>query len=191
MKKMILASQSPRRKMLLQQLGLEFDSVPAHISEEISQYENPTEAVREIARKKAAEVAARCPAGLIIAADTIVVCAGQVLGKPVSERDAYDKLRFLSGRFHEVVTGVCLHDVESEIYDVDHEVTRVLFRTISEEEIWAYIKTKEPLDKAGAYGIQGYGAVFVERIEGCYFNVVGLPIARFYRMLRKQGIAVL
>ncbi len=191
MQRIILASQSPRRKMLLKQLGLEFDSVPAHINEDTSLYKNPTEAVRDIARKKAAYVAARFPAELIIAADTVVVCANQVLGKPEGLRDAYDTLRLLSGQAHDVITGVCLFSPTGEIYCVEHEVTRVLFRIISEEEIIAYIKTGEPMDKAGAYGVQGLGSVFVERIEGCYFNVVGLPLSRLYRMLKEQGIAVL
>lgn len=191
MQRIILASQSPRREMLLKQLGLEFTSMPANIDEETSRYPDPTEAVRGIARNKAAWVAARCRSGLVLAADTIVVCDGQVLGKPVSSQDAYNKLTLLSGRSHEVVTGVCLQNALSSEFDLEHEVTRVFFRIISEEEKKAYIESREPQVKAGAYAIQERGAVFVDRIEGCYFNVVGLPLARVYRMLARQGIAIL
>lgn len=191
MQRIILASQSPRRKMLLEQLGLEFTCVPAHIDEETSLYPNPTEAVRGIARKKAAWVAAKQESGLVLAADTIVLCEGQVLGKPVNKLDAFSKLALLSGRSHQVITAVCLQTAQSHEYMLEHEVTRVFFRIISEEEIRSYIASGEPADKAGAYGIQGLGAVFVERIEGCYFNVVGLPLTRLYTMLKKQGIALL
>lgn len=191
MHRIILASQSPRREMLLKQLGLEFTSMPANIDEETSRYPDPTEAVRGIARSKAAWVAARCQSGLVLAADTVVVCDGQVLGKPVSSQDAYTKLTLLSGRSHEVITGVCLHNALSGEFDLEHEVTRVFFRIISEEEIGAYIASREPYDKAGAYAVQERGAVFVERIEGCYYNVVGLPLARVYQMLVRQGIAIL
>lgn len=191
MHRIILASQSPRREMLLKQLGLEFTSMPANIDEETLQYPDPIEAVRGNARNKAAWVAARCRSGLVLAADTIVVCDGQVLGKPVSSQDAYAKLTLLSGRSHEVVTGVCLQNALSLEFDLEHEVTRVFFRIISEEEKKAYIDSGEPQGKAGAYAIQERGAVFVDRIEGCYSNVVGLPLARVYRMLARQGIAIL
>lgn len=191
MQKIILASQSPRRKILLEQLGLQFTCIPAHIDENTPPGHSPIEAVRAIAQKKAAWVAGQCKTGLIIAADTVVVCADRVLGKPVDSEDAFATLALLSGQSHQVVTALCLLDAASGNYFLEHEVTRVFFRIIEEEEIWAYIRSGEPMDKAGGYGIQGRGAIFVTRIEGCYFNVVGLPLYRLNKMLKEQGIAVL
>ncbi|HWP97184.1 MAG TPA: Maf family protein [Syntrophomonadaceae bacterium] len=191
MQKIILASQSPRRKILLEQLGLQFTCIPAYIDEKNPPNHSPIEAVRAIAQMKAAWVAGQCKTGLIIAADTVVICAGRVLGKPVDSEDAFASLALLSGQSHQVVTALCLYDAARGNYFLEHEVTRVFFRIIEEEEIRAYIRSGEPMDKAGAYGIQGRGAVFVTRIEGCYFNVVGLPLYRLDKMLKEQGIAVL
>lgn len=121
----------------------------------------------------------------------MVVCNGEVLGKPDNARDAFNKLYKLKGREHEVITAVCVMDTENGQCEVQDEITRVYFRDISDEEIRAYIRTEEPMDKAGAYGIQGMGAVFVDRIEGCYFNVVGLPLKHLYSMLQRQGVKLL
>ncbi|MGR6835363.1 Maf family protein [Syntrophomonas erecta] len=191
MKEFILASQSPRRKALLHTLGLDFRCIPARINEDIRPDESPLDAVRKIALRKARCVAGNVDSGLILSADTIVVCDGNILGKPCNREDAALKLKMLSGRDHEVITAVCLMDAKSKNYELENEITRVFFRKITDEEIKAYIATGEPMDKAGAYGIQGLGAIFIKRIEGCYFNVVGLPLTRLYLMLQQWGINLL
>ncbi len=191
MKKIILASRSPRRKDLLEQLGITFDCYPADIDEQFYSGETVVEAARRIAWNKAEEVGKKEKNALIIAADTVVVCNGQVLGKPDNLRDAFNKLSQLRGRVHEVITAVCVMDADSGQGEVQAEITRVYFRDITDEEIRAYIMTGEPMDKAGAYGIQGLGAVFIDRIEGCYFNVVGLPLKNLYSMLKRQGVRLL
>ena len=141
----------------------------------------PDEAARNLAKQKAEVVSGKYPADCVIAADTIVAAEGQILGKPADEEDAARMLRILSGREHKVITGVCLTlNGESRVFS---QGTRVKFYPLRDEEIWAYIKTGEPMDKAGAYGIQGRGGLLVEGIAGDYFNVVGLPIARLVREL--------
>ncbi|MGI6421050.1 MAG: Maf family protein [Syntrophomonadaceae bacterium] len=191
MKRIILASSSPRRKQLLEQLGISFDCCPARIDEDLGTEETAREAVRRIALNKAEKASEMVRNSIIIAADTMVVCNGEVLGKPDNARDAFNKLYKLKGREHEVITAVCVMDTENGQCEVQDEITRVYFRDISDEEIRAYIRTEEPMDKAGAYGIQGMGAVFVDRIEGCYFNVVGLPLKHLYSMLQRQGVKLL
>lgn len=191
MKKIILASASPRRQQLLANLGVPFNIFPANIEEEIFPSEKPRDAVRRIAEAKARAVAKSFAEGLIIAADTAVVLAGEFLGKPSSPGEANEMLQRLSGRSHQVITAVCLYDVKSAATIVDEEETRVYFRTLTREEIESYVKTGEPMDKAGAYGIQDRGALLVEKIEGCYFNVVGLPLGRLYLMLKGYGINLL
>jgi septum formation protein len=191
LKRIILASSSPRRKQLLEQLGISFDCCPARIDEDLGTEETAREAVRRIALNKAEKASEMVRNSIIIAADTMVVCNGEVLGKPDNARDAFNKLYKLKGREHEVITAVCVMDTENGQCEVQDEITRVYFRDISDEEIRAYIRTEEPMDKAGAYGIQGMGAVFVDRIEGCYFNVVGLPLKHLYSMLQRQGVKLL
>lgn len=188
MKDIILASASPRRKELLARLGLVFTTISADIEENTTSLDRPQKVVEVIASQKARYVAERLNQGLVIAADTVVVLEGSCLGKPSDEEDAFNKLMLLSGKCHEVITGVCLLEVGSGNIQLATEVTRVFFRDITAEEIRNYIATGEPMDKAGAYGIQGRGALFVERIEGCYYNVVGLPLTRLYLMLKKQGV---
>ncbi len=190
MKKIILASQSPRRKEILQIMGLNFICKPVKAEEYFLPREEPQEAAKRIAKQKAEIAAGSFNDGIVIAADTIVEYNGKVLGKPVDENDAFSKLAFLSGNSHRVITAVCVKDIVSNKCEVDAEITKVYFRNISAKEIWSYIATGEPMDKAGAYGIQGLGAVFVEKIEGCYFNVVGLPLSRLYTMLKLYGIDV-
>lgn len=190
MKNIILASQSPRRRQLLQQIGLKFSTVAANINEDIST-DYPQDMVQQIACSKARAVEKMGNKGIIIAADTVVVLEGRVMGKPVSREDAFNKLRSLSGKQHQVITGVCVLDTESNHIELASELTNVYFRSLSDEEIVQYVSSGEPDDKAGAYGIQGLGAVMVERIEGCYFNVVGLPLNLLCLMLKKQGINVL
>lgn len=187
--KIVLASSSPRRIELLRNLNLEFDVVPSNFEENIN-LSNPVELVKNFAYNKALDVESRVQKdSLIIAADTIVYKDGEVLGKPKDEIDAYRMLKLLSGQKHEVYTGLSL------IYNGkvinDYECTYVYFKNLSNEEIKYYINTKEPFDKAGAYAIQGYGSIFVEKIEGCYFNVVGLPISKLYDNIKRMGINIL
>ena len=182
---LILASQSPRRRELLTQAGYSFEVRPAHIPEEPLAGENPIAYVTRLAREKAEavfrEVAAHAPANAdgetlaVLGADTTVTLDDTILGKPEDAADAARMLKMLSGRTHRVMTGVALATAEG--VEVAAEVTAVRFLTLSEEEIAGYVATGEPMDKAGAYAIQGYAARWIPRIEGCYFNVVGLPLA--------------
>ena len=191
MKKIILASNSPRRKELLKNLGICFSIIPADIDESFLPEEHPRDAVRRLARLKAeAAIPVLLEDCIVIAADTIVVLDGQVLGKPVDADDAFNKLSQLSGCWHEVITAFCVRSIEGGC-DVEDEITRVCFRPLSKGEIYAYIATGEPADKAGGYGLQGLGSLLVEKIEGSYFNVVGLPMSRLYSVLKKHGINLL
>lgn len=191
MKKIILASSSPRRKTLLEQLGLKF-TVDARVSEDNnSAGQEPRELVRENSRKKAESVAGGYPDAIIIAADTIGIIDGRVIGKPHSESEARIMLASLSGKPHTVITGFTVLDTLTG-KDVSRVVeTTVYMRRITGAEIEAYLQTGEPLDKAGSYAIQGLGAALVERIEGDYFNVVGLPLAALAEVLKEFGISVL
>lgn len=179
----ILASQSPRRRELLRQIGLEdFLVIPAKGEEKMTDDLTPAQLVEELSRQKAEEVAAqRGPEDIIIGADTVVALEHQVLGKPGTPERAAEMLRRLSGREHQVYTGVTVIKGDKTI--TAHEMTNVYFRKMTEEEIQWYVSTGEPLDKAGAYGIQGRGARFIPRIEGDYANVVGLPVCRLAAML--------
>lgn len=186
----ILASGSPRRRELLEMLGVkEFAVIPAK-GEELPHPElSPAELVRELSRAKAAEVAAAHPDAIVIGADTVVAVDDEVLGKPVDEEDAVRMLQSLSGRSHHVYTGVtviCGERVESVA-----EGTEVRFRAMTEREIAAYVATGEPMDKAGAYGIQGLASLFAEGIDGDFFNVMGLPVCRLGQMLKSLGVELL
>lgn len=191
MKKLILASSSPRRAELLKQIGLDFEIRAGNVDETPLPGLSPPELVRYLAEKKAAAVARQLNDGIVIAADTVVVWQGLLLGKPLDEDDAFAMLSRLQGSVHEVFTGIALAGARSGKSLVGHEQTRVFFRAIGEDEIRRYIAGGEPLDKAGAYGAQGRGAVFIKRLEGCYTNVVGLPLARLSLMLKEFGINVL
>ncbi len=181
----ILASASARRAQLLRALGLEFTVVPSNVPEDNGLAQDPVAHVRELALAKAQEVAARVTHGVVIGADTVVVLEGRILGKPVDAQEARAMLAMLSGRTHEVYTGFALVEKPGPRVLVDHERTRVHFRELSAEEIDAYVATGSPMDKAGAYGIQDLSAIFVDRIEGCFYNVVGFPLARFYLACRE------
>ena len=172
----ILASKSPRRANLLKQIGLEFEVYPSEI-EEPQITESPAIAVQELALTKARAVAAKFNAEIILGADTVVVIDGEPIGKPENDTHALKILTRLSGNRHEVITGVALINIKQKNEVVWTEKTAVYFRTLHQSEILAYIRSGESSDKAGAYGIQGRAGAFVERIEGCYFNVVGLPLA--------------
>ncbi len=180
----ILASKSPRRANLLKQIGLEFEVYPSEI-EEPQITESPAIAVQELALTKARTVAAKFNAGIILGADTVVVIDGEPIGKPENDAHALKILTRLSGNRHEVITGVALINIKQKNEVVWTEKTAVYFRTLHQSEILAYIRSGESSDKAGAYGIQGRAGVFVERIEGCYFNVVGLPLASLTVQLRR------
>lgn len=192
MRRLILASASPRRRELLAQAGFSFEVSPAHINEDLGAGEDPINYVVRLAREKAEVVHAEVKdaEAIVIGADTTVTLDGHVLAKPEDAADATRMLRLLSGRTHRVITGVAIASAAG--VEVAAEVTGVQFLTLNDEEIAAYVATGEPMDKAGAYGIQGYAAKWIPRIEGCYFNVVGLPLALVSTMLdahlRRQAI---
>ena len=179
---LILASASPRRSELLQNAGIPFIVEPAHIAEQPFSGESPLQYAQRLARDKARAVFARHSDNVVLGADTVVVVDEHLLEKPQDPADAARMLRLLSGRAHQVITGVCL--VARHYEQIGVEITEVRFSTLSEREIAGYVEMGEPMDKAGAYAIQGMASRWVERIDGCYFNVVGLPVSRVYRMLQ-------
>jgi len=186
----VLASGSPRRRELLQMIGIEgFKVIPAEGEEEVSPGLPPGQTVCKIALQKAKTVSAMCDSDdVIIAADTLVYLDGRPIAKPGGPEEATTMLKELSGRKHSVYTGIAL--LKGGIQMTGSEATDVYFREISDREIAAYVKTGEPMDKAGAYGAQGRAAVFVERIEGEFFNVMGLPLCRLSIMLRDFGVII-
>lgn len=186
-KKIVLASASPRRFELLKKIGLEFEVYPAEIDENIEDFVGAKEVVEKLSINKALNVAKKLSGNfVVIGADTVVWC-DKILGKPKSKEQAFDMLNKLSGRWHKVYTGVCVADLQGKTIS-DYEVTDVKIKKLSCDEIKGYIDTNEPMDKAGSYGIQGLGALLVERIEGCYFNVVGLPLGKTANILKKYGL---
>ena len=187
---LILASKSPRRIELLRSLQIDFEVYPARGFLEVAHDNRSPEAlVLENAEGKAAEVAARHPGELIVGVDTIGLFSGKILEKPKDEEDAFRMLSLLQGQTHEVLTGLCLLRSDKKVTHVER--TRVTFLPLTEREIRAYIKTGEPMDKAASYAVQGYGSLFVQKIEGDYFNVVGLPLYRLNLMLREFDIHLL
>ena len=183
---LVLASASPRRRELLHNVGISFDVQPAHINEDPLPNEVAKDYAERLAREKAQAIAQQRPKNPVLGADTVVVIDNQILGKPADSADAARMLHLLSGRTHQVITGVCLA-VDGR-YTVASETTAVTMSEISEQEIRAYVATGEPMDKAGAYAIQGIASRWIPRIEGDYSNVVGLPVARVYRMLQQAGL---
>jgi len=186
MKKFILASESPRRIQLLRDLGADFSAEAPGCGEDFDLSLAPGACVTVLAERKARAVAEKHPEDIVVAADTMVFCGGELLGKPADDREAERMLRMLSGREHSVYTGVAV--CRGDTCDTAYEKTDVRFAVLGDREISAYISTGEPLDKAGAYGIQGRGALLVEGISGDYYNVVGLPMRRLGLMLEKVGI---
>jgi septum formation protein len=181
-----LASKSPRRRKLLKQIGIEYRTVSVEINEKIAEGENPAAAVKRLAYEKLLQALKKIKTGIIITADTIVVLNGKVIGKPKSKREAEKFLSMLSGKVHIVYTGICVYNTSNKRKKIDLEKTEVQFRKIEKDELKAYVTGGSPMDKAGAYGIQDdFGAVFVKRINGCYYNVVGLPLTKLYHSLRK------
>ena len=177
---LVLASASPRRREILNLAGISCSVRPADVDESVLVGEPPLDYVRRLADAKARAV--QQPGETVLGADTVVVVDSRMLGKPRDTAEASQMLRLLSGRTHDVITGICL--LRDEDCRTVSETTKVTFAELSDSEIESYVSTDEPLDKAGGYGIQGSACKFIERIEGCYFNVVGLPISRVYRLLR-------
>ena len=186
--KIILASQSPRRKELLERMGIQdFETISPNVDESAFHGLPPEELVRRLSAEKAAAVAGKVGEdAIVIAAYTVVALEGAVLGKPADELDAFKMLSALSGVRHQVYTGVTV--CRGGEKQTAHEVTDVTFRELSEREIEDYISTGEPMDKAGAYGIQGYGALLIQGISGDYYNVMGLPVCRLSGMLARFGV---
>ena len=184
--RIVLASQSPRRRQLLTLIGIPHEVIPADVDESVFADEAPGAYTERLAREKASVVARREPAAVVLAADTTVVIDGQILGKPEDEADAVRMLRLLSGRTHTVHTAVAAARGDRLVSGV--EDVSVTFRPLEDGEIANYVATGEPMDKAGAYGIQGYGATIVERIDGDYFAVMGLPLVRLTRLLARVGV---
>lgn len=187
--KLILASKSPRRAEILRAVGWSFAAVAANVDETRAPAEDAVSYVTRLAQTKARTVAEQVSAGLVLGADTIVLVDGEILGQPRDADDARRMLILLSGKWHEVLTGVALVRKRIGVNDdrvlSDHEVTRVRFAKLSESELDWYISTREPMDKAGAYAIQGSAALFIEEVQGDYFNIVGLPIRLVYELLRR------
>jgi septum formation protein len=184
----ILASSSPRRRELLASIGVEFDVVPSHVPEERRAGEAPEEYVARLAREKAEAIAKQHPSRWVIAADTTVLLGDQLLEKPVDASHAKRMLATIAGRTHTVYTGVTLQNVERQYSDTRVAESEVRMLPLSQSDIEWYVKTGEPLDKAGAYAAQGVGAIFIDSIHGSYTNVVGLPLALLFQMMRKAGI---
>src|SRR5438874_5687990 len=187
----VLASASPRRRELLRNAGIAFIIQPSKIPELPREGEAPQACAERLATEKARDVFRQRPQDFVMGADTIVIVGGQILGKPRDEADATRMLRLLSGRTHRVTTGVCLISPDrkgkNSTNDTRSETTLVTMSELSDEDIQFYVATGEPLDKAGAYAIQGIASRWISRIEGCYFNVVGLPVPLVHRMMREQG----
>jgi len=187
--RLVLASQSPRRRELLSMLGFPYEAIISAVEENVPAHIAPDALVETLALRKAEAVAKLCPDACVIGADTIVYIGGEIVGKPRDDADAARILRLLQGRAHTVYTGVAV--LTPDRRDVRHDATQVTFAPMTEREIAWYVATGEPRDKAGAYGIQGPGGMFVERVEGNYFTVIGMPLPLLYRMLREAGAVAL
>jgi len=179
-----LASKSPRRKKLLKQIGINFKSIIVDLHEEIFDGEHPIQTVKRLALHKMEEAESKVKKGIILTADTIVVLQKHIIGKPKNEKDAERILKLLSGKTHFVYTGFAIKNLTNKKVIIDFEKTSVTFHNLSNRMIKDYIKTGSPMDKAGAYGIQDdFGAVFVKKVNGCYYNVMGLPLSKVYNSI--------
>jgi septum formation protein len=188
--KIILASTSPRRHELAKTMGLDFDIVPSRYEEDMTLKLSPHRLVMELAFGKAEDVAKRHKDAIVIGVDTIVVFKGKKLGKPVDKKHAFDMLKSFSGKAQRVYSGVAIIDCRTGRSVRSCEETKLWFRKMHDDEIWRYVQTGEPLDKAGAYGIQDLSSIFVKKIDGCYYNVVGFPIHNIYICLKKLGVNI-
>jgi len=182
-RRLVLASKSPRRLQLLRQIGLELEVIPSMINEEEITDSSIIELIQKLAEAKGRSISGKVEDGIIISADTAVVLGNRLLGKPAGRDEAINMLGELSGNMHTVLTAFHILSTPSSNSITGHEQTKVFFRTLSESEIISYIDTAKPLDKAGAYGIQDAGAIFIQKIEGCYNNVMGFPLTRFYETM--------
>ena len=192
MKTIILASASPRRKELLERIGLKFEVEPSNYVEDIHSGAKPHELAQKISLEKAKAVANKHKKNaIIIAADTFIVCEGEILGKPHTENEAKKMLEAINGKPHSVITGFTIIDTENNKELSKSAETKVYVRRLSSSEIDAYVKSREPLDKAGAYAIQGLGSVIVDRIDGDYYNVIGLPLSALTEGLKEFGVNIL
>lgn len=186
MQKIILASGSPRRKELLEKIGLKFDVIPSNYEEKLSDNIFSYEKIETLALNKAKDVASRIKEdAIIIAADTVVVLEGKILGKPHSKQEAREMITNLSNKTHEVITSIAMINTKTDKTLIKSTSTKVKFRKIEPEEIEKYINTDEPYDKAGAYAAQGLAAIFIEKIDGCFNNVVGISVFEVDRMLKE------
>jgi len=186
---LLLASASPRRKALLEALGADVIVRPSGVAEDECGSAEPEKLAEALAERKAMAFRGGQKSGrLILGADTVVAYRHHILGKPEDQKDARRMIRLLSGQWHQVYTGLCLFDPVRRSKLTGHEMTRVKFRKLSLQEIERYVATGEPMDKAGAYGIQGHGSLLVERIDGCYFNVMGLPLVKLDSMIKCMGL---
>ena len=188
---LVLASQSPRRKELLEKAGINFTTFSVQVSEFLNENLNLDDAIMEIARQKALAVvepvkSMNLPSILVLSSDTVVVLGQEVLGKPLDQGQAFDFLRRMSGQTHEVKTSICFHDTVTQKTISEIESAFVTFKNLSDEEIWNYIKTGDPMDKAGAYGIQGKAKEFIVRLEGELDTVMGLPVKRVLRVISEN-----
>lgn len=191
--KVILASKSPRRVEILEKIVKEFEVVQSNFDENTIDFKGDIEKyVKDLSRNKAIEVSKRLnEPSIVIAADTVVFQDGKVLEKPKNEEDAFSMLSSLSGNTHKVYSGICLINTYDDTVVTDCDCTEVKFSELNPRQIRNYINSGEPMDKAGAYGIQGLGGAFVERIEGCYYNVMGLPLNKLYKALENYDITIL
>ncbi len=185
-KKIILASGSPRRKELLARMGLEFDLMPCDADEKYDKSLSPVQVVEHLAKLKAGITNKMVKDCIVIGADTIVAVDQLILGKPEDKAEAYEMIKKLSGRWHDVITGICMY--ENDEYIIEHEITRVHFVKMSDNEIEKYINTDEPYDKAGAYGVQGLAGMYIDSIEGDYYNIMGFPMAKIRNMLKSLSV---
>lgn len=188
--KIILASTSPRRHELAKTMGLDFEIIPSKYEEDMTKKLSPEKLVQELAYGKAKEVADRLDEGIVIGVDTIVANGKKVLGKPKSKEDAIKMLKSYSGKSHKVLSGIAIIDAKTKKSIKDYETTKVYFSKMTDKEINSYINTGEADDKAGAYGIQDLSSIFIKKIDGCYFNVVGFPVHLIYKSLQKFGIDI-
>ena len=191
MKRIILASASPRRKELLEKIGLRFEVDASDIEENLQSDITPQELAKKLSAAKAQAVVKKYAEAIIIAADTVGVFKGKIIGKPHTPPEAKKMLRMLNGKSHLVITGFTITDTETGKSISESVETKVYFRQLTEAEIDAYVKTGEPLDKAGGYAIQGLGALIVNKIEGDYYNVIGLPLGALIKSLKKFGVRLL
>jgi septum formation protein len=188
--KIILASTSPRRHGLAQQMGLDFEIAPSNYEEDMTMKLSAKDLAMTLAYGKAQDVARKRKAGIVLGIDTFISYKGEKLGKPHTIEKAIEHLKKFSGKKLQVYSGVVLIDCKTKKEIKDYEVSDVYFRKITDEEIKNYVKTGEPLDKAGAFAIQGLGSIFIKKVNGCYANIVGFPIANIYKNLRKLGVNI-